>query len=414
MTETPPIGLVVRCDRHGTVTGVLYDTVGSGLRPGRSLVEVMTSESILSALDLQRGAAADQLTRSTVVGMISETGSVTELHAIGCSDPDAVSLVLLGALAATELELVLAAAAESDDAADALGDGLPPAIRERLELLSAHVSAVAEDEAALIALSETNNELVVMHRELARKSAQLELLDQRKDEILAMVSHDLRSPLSAISGFGALLARQLEGTLDENAALMLQRIQDQSRRMLALVDDLLDATVITHRGIVLDLVDTDVSALLTVTVDSHRYAAVNKDVTLALTTPDAPLRAHLDHNRIAQVIDNLVSNAVKFSPAHSATTVRVSCSAPTPETVAITVTDQGLGIQPEVQLELFEPFTALSTGGTADERTTGLGLAISKSLVEAHGGTITATSDAGRGSTFEVILPVHGGRYASA
>lgn len=405
----PPTGLAVRCDRHGTIIEVLYDTVDSGLGPGRSLVEVLTAESIPFALHLQLEAAADQFTRSAVLGVISQIGSITELHAIGCSEPDVGSLVLLGAPAVTELELVVAAVAPDDEDRG----GLPPATRGRLEVLSASVCGAAEDEAALIALSEANNELVAMHRELARKSTQLEQLNRRKDEILAMVSHDLRTPLSAISGFGDLLARELEGSVDERASLMLERIQDQSRRMLAMVDDLLDATVITHRALVLDLVDTDVPALVTATVDSHRYAAINKGVGLALITPDTPLRAHLDRNRIAQVIDNLVSNAVKFSPAHTGTIVTVACAAPTRDTVAITVTDQGIGIPTEVQRELFEPFSALSTGGTTNERTTGLGLAISRSLVDAHGGSIHATSNPDRGSTFEVVLPAQGGRSRS-
>lgn len=257
----------------------------------------------------------------------------------------------------------------------------------------------------LQALSAANNDLASLHRDLARRTADLEEMIRRKDEILAMVTHDLRNPLGSIAGFADLLARQLDDQIDARARTMLGRITRLSAHMLSLVDDLLDVTVIERGQLTLDRAETDVAALVAETVDAYRLSASDKDVTIELHVPDDPVVADVDRVRVLQVIDNLLSNAVKFSPNRAAASVAVTCSVED-DHVRLTVADEGIGIPESEQEQLFEPFGSVRMLGTAEERSTGLGLAISRSIVRAHGGRIGIDSAPGHGSVFEVLLPV--------
>jgi len=249
-----------------------------------------------------------------------------------------------------------------------------------------------------------------MHRELARKSAELEALNRRKDEILAMVAHDLRNPLGSIAGFGLALQRELDGVVDGQARLMLERITGLSEYLLALVEDLLDASAIDNGALHLSLADTDLTALLEGAVDSHRYAATRKDVALQLVMrPDGdggPIRAMVDEHRMMQVVDNLLSNAIKYSPVSAGVTITVTCEVDGDD-VHLVVADEGPGLTPEDIDGLFEPFQRGSNLTTAGERSAGLGLAITRSIVAAHHGSIEVASEVGRGATFAVRLP-HG------
>ena len=186
---------------------------------------------------------------------------------------------------------------------------------------------------------------------------------------------------------------------------MLARIQKLSRRMLLLVEDLLDATAIASGKLTLDLTQVDVHQLLADIVDSHRHAAAGKGVTLGLNCADRPARIWADPSRLAQVFDNLLSNAIKFSPAEEGATVTIRCRTIDEGQLSVSVTDEGMGMSDEVLGRLFQPFSGTSPG-TRDESGTGLGLAIARSIVAAHGGSINVDSVVGEGTIFEVRLPV--------
>lgn len=260
------------------------------------------------------------------------------------------------------------------------------------------------DELDLVALSEVNNQLMSMHRELAKKEALLREANQSKNQLFAMVAHDLRTPLSTISGFSQTLQQRLRDSLSDQDELLFSRIDAQAQRMLDLVDELLDAAVLERSTSQLELEDVDLHALLEQSVAAQAPAAARKDIEIDLVEPDAPVTASVDRNRMAQVIDNLLSNAIKYTPLDIGATITVACSVDD-TAVRIRIDDQGIGIDDQLLRRLFEPLARAGATGTGGEPSTGLGLAITRSIVSAHGGTIDVSSDPGRGSSFEVVLP---------
>ena len=258
----------------------------------------------------------------------------------------------------------------------------------------------------LIAVTEAGNELMTLHRELAQQEALLRAANDRKDDLLTMVAHDLRNPLSTISGFSKTLQHRLAVTLAAQDELLLRRIDAQAQRMLQLVDDLLELAVIQRGRFELALEDVDLHALLEEIVATQAAAADRKGILIELAAPDGPVSATLDRYRMAQVLDNLLSNATKYTVPGTGATITVWCSRDD-TSVRIGVEDQGIGIDVQLLPHLFEPFVRSGAGGTDGEPSAGLGLAICRSIVEAHGGTIEVASEAGRGSSFEVVLPAN-------
>jgi signal transduction histidine kinase len=189
--------------------------------------------------------------------------------------------------------------------------------------------------------------------------------------------------------------------------LLLERIEAQGRRMLALVEDLVDAAVLERGVMTLDVAEVDVTALLQRVAETHRGPAARKDIRIVVEVPGPAVTARLDPARIEQVLDNLVANAVKFTPRDEGAAITLRCQTRGGQLV-IEVTDQGLGIEEADLDRLFEPFTRVRRSGTDGEPSTGLGLAISRSLVQAHDGSVTVTSTPGSGTTFTVWLPICG------
>ena len=231
---------------------------------------------------------------------------------------------------------------------------------------------------------------------------QLEDLNEEKDRFLSMAAHDLRNPLTAISGISNLLVELTRGVLDEEQRELLQHIEDSSGFMLQLIDDLLDISTIELGHIELARDELDLARVVEGCVARHRHLAGPKSIELACVGAFEPVRLLADERRLVQVLDNLLSNAIKYSPAGTTTTVRVGLEG---DDAVFSVSDEGPGIAEEEQPRLFEPFERASTRATGGEKSTGLGLAITKKIVEAHGGRVRLRSAVGAGATFEVRLP---------
>jgi len=248
-------------------------------------------------------------------------------------------------------------------------------------------------------------------RLLALERAQnqrLRELDRLKDEFIALVSHELRTPLTSIRGYTELLINGEAGELTDEQHQFLGVVERNSHRLLDLVGDLLFLAQIEAGKLALELGAVDLAAVASESVEAARPAAENKDVTLTLATGPVPLLAG-DCGRLSQVLDNLVSNAVKFTPAGGRVDVRVREQGGRAE---IEVRDSGIGIPATEQDRLFERFFRSSNATERAIQGTGLGLAIAKAIVDAHGGRIAVKSDEGAGTVFRVVLPV--GREASA
>ena len=224
-------------------------------------------------------------------------------------------------------------------------------------------------------------------------------LDRMRDAFVATVSHELRTPLTSISGFLEMMQDE-EAGLGASGRQYLEVIRRSTERLHALVEDLLLMAQIEAKRIELTLAPVDVQALAARSIESARPTATEKGVKLELVTDHAP-HVVADGPRISQVIDNLVSNAVKFTDEGGRVTVRVTGDG---DRLVLTVADTGIGIPREEHGQIFSRFFRASTATRNAIPGTGLGLAISRALVEQHGGTITLTSREGEGTDVTVSL----------
>ena len=223
-----------------------------------------------------------------------------------------------------------------------------------------------------------------------------------KDEFVASVSHELRTPLTSVLGHLELLSESDD--LPAEAAAQLRVVQRNALRLQALLADLLLIGQVADGTLELQFGATDVAALGHDAVEAARVSAQRAGISLSSDVPEQlPVRA--DGQRLRQVVDNLVSNAIKYSRSGDAATVTAGRDG---DHVVIEVADTGMGIAPD---ELEHVFGRFFRGGEAIEQQitgTGLGLSIVGSIVAAHGGTVTAESEQGRGTTFRVTLPASG------
>lgn len=256
------------------------------------------------------------------------------------------------------------------------------------------------DEAAFEELSRVNNEFANLQREMAKKNAELAKLNELKNRILGVAAHDLRNPLGVILSYAEFLESDALA-MDERHREFVSTIKQTSEFMLHMVTDLLDVAAIEGGKLTLDRQLTDLVEFTRRNVKMNGVLSARKAIAIEFEAPTSLPEIAFDRGKIEQVLNNLISNAVKFS--HRGSAVRVSMtSADGLATVA--VRDQGQGI-PEADLsKLFKPFSKTSVGTTAGEQSTGLGLAIVRNIVEGHGGRIWVETEVGRGSTFSFTL----------
>ena len=238
--------------------------------------------------------------------------------------------------------------------------------------------------------------------ELEDQNERLRELDRLKDEFVALVSHELRTPLTSIRGYLELVLDGEAGELSDDQREFLGIVERNSHRLLALVGDLLFLAQVEAGKLSLELGAVDLSSIAAETVETARPLAEERGITLTLASGPLPLLAG-DRVRLAQLLDNLVSNGLKFTPSGGRVDVRVRAER---GRAVIEVRDTGMGIPAGEQEHLFERFFRASKATEQAIPGTGLGLAISKAIVHAHGGRITVASEEGKGSTFRVTLPI--------
>lgn len=251
-------------------------------------------------------------------------------------------------------------------------------------------------------LSRVNNELANLQRELTRQNLALERLNEEKTRLLGMAAHDLRTPLGVILSYSNFLEREAAGLLPPGQMEFVQRIRAASGFMLRMVDDLLDVSAIESGRLSLDLEACDLVGLVTGNVEVTRVLAGAKEIALELEAPESGPPWLCDPGKVEQVLNNLVTNAIKFSERGTTVTVRLEFQE---DDARISVEDEGQGIPEEELPKLFRPFGTTSVRGTEGEGSTGLGLAIARRIVEGHGGRMEVASEEGRGSTFHFSLP---------
>jgi signal transduction histidine kinase len=240
-----------------------------------------------------------------------------------------------------------------------------------------------------------------LFRELGDKSRQLEVASQHESEFLANMSHELRTPLNAIIGFSELLSERLYGELNEKQDEYLKDIHASGQHLLSLINDILDLSKIEAGRMELELTDFDLPTAIENALTLVRERAGCRGIALHQIVDQqlGPVRG--DEGKVKQVLLNLLSNALKFTPEGGRVDVRAGLIDGMAE---VSVADTGVGIAPEDQQAIFEEFRQVGTVAKKVEGT-GLGLALSRKFIELHGGRIWVESQVGVGSTFTFAIP---------
>ncbi len=233
---------------------------------------------------------------------------------------------------------------------------------------------------------------------------QLSKANEAKNRFLGMAAHDLRNPLASIRALAEFLREGAVGALTPDQADLVNTIHEASQSMLTMVNELLDVATIESGVLKLNLELTDLGSLAGECVAMLNIEAARKGTQVRLHGLEAPVRLLVDAARIKQVVENLVSNAVKFSPPSSTIDAYIAADAAA-STCSFAVRDQGPGIPENERDKLFKDFSRLSIKPTAGEKSTGLGLAICRKIVDAHHGTITAENLPAGGCEFRFTLP---------
>src|SRR3954452_7157353 len=249
--------------------------------------------------------------------------------------------------------------------------------------------------------AEADREALLSRAQL--QNERLRELDRMKDEFVALVSHELRTPLTSIRGYLELLLEDSETVAFEPAHLeWLGVIDRNSERLLALVEDLLLKAQVNAGKVSLSVGEIDLARIVEQSALTAAPVAAARGIALAASTASLPPVA-ADPVRIGQVIDNLISNALKFTPAGGRVELRARAHA---DRAVVEIADTGHGISASEQRRLFERFYRTSRAQNDAVPGVGLGLSIAKAIVEAHGGSIACTSVEGEGSTFSIELPL--------
>jgi len=234
---------------------------------------------------------------------------------------------------------------------------------------------------------------------------QLRRLERARRDFVANVSHELKTPLTAIQGFAETL---LGGALEdaENGRRFLEIIRNHAARLGRVTDDLLKLSQAEAGKLELEFRAVTVEEVIETCVETTRLKIADKDIALTVDCPPGLPCVMGDTRRLQEVLQNLLDNAVQYTPPGGRITVQATAG---DRQIAITVADTGIGIPKAEQERIFERFYRVDAARSREAGGTGLGLSIARHLVEAHGGRIEIESDVGRGSTFKVVLPA--GRF---
>ena len=280
-----------------------------------------------------------------------------------------------------------------------------PFSAEQIELLRtfADQAVIAIDNVWLF------QEIQEKSRELETANERLKELDRLKSDFVSNVSHELRTPLTAIKGAVDLLLREVPGHLNESQTHYLTRVRSNTQQLAGLINDLLDLAKIEEGKVELKGVRVSVGGLVHEVMETVKPLATEKPVLLEVKLPEPSVLVWADRDKVTQVLMNLISNAIKFTPSDGR--VSISTADDREGWVRVSIRDTGPGIPASEQEKIFEKFYQVTQDGGLKTKGTGLGLAICKALVELQGGKIWVESKEGCGSTFSFTLPVSGPQH---
>ncbi|MGB6166749.1 MAG: PAS domain S-box protein, partial [Geitlerinemataceae cyanobacterium] len=261
---------------------------------------------------------------------------------------------------------------------------------------------VTDRKQAETLLKSRADELLKQQRQIELQNLQLQEAARIKSQFLATMSHELRTPLNAIMGVSQLLQTQMQGKLTQRQEDMVDRIFNNSRNLLEMLNEILDFSRLEVGSVEINPTSFEVGLFARLVTEELRSLAEKKNLTLNVNVTIGNSQIISDRNALRRVLVNLIANAIKFTETGSVT---VEVNDVGTERVAITVTDTGIGIKPENVAQIFEAFHQVDRTLTRKYEGTGLGLAITKTLVDLMEGEISVESQVDRGSTFRVEIP---------
>ena len=282
-------------------------------------------------------------------------------------------------------------------------------VEERKKFEDALVRARNSAEAAQQELMEANKRLEEQALELEFQQEELETqrriadeANQAKSKFLATMSHELRTPLNAIGGYTQLIEMGVHGPVTEGQLTALGRIWRSQQHLLRLINDVLNLSRIEAGRVDYKIDNVPVAEVVRTVLPMVEPQLAAKGIASQTVLDDAPV-VRADREKLEQITLNLLTNAAKFTPTGGSVTVRVRCDAAVERRIYLDVEDTGIGISPEKQADIFEPFVQVSEDKRAEG--SGLGLAISRELARGMNGDLTVKSVPGQGSVFTVLLP---------
>jgi signal transduction histidine kinase len=272
-------------------------------------------------------------------------------------------------------------------------------ITRRLMLMTENSKRLTE-RSELNPLVGGEDEISQLDESFHTMAAQLKRAEQRKQEYISMISHDLRTPLAAIQGTIAVANRGSYGVLNEKGAKRLAAAEADSERLIGLINEMLDFEKLESGTFVLEKTLVSVDLVSEAAVEAVRTLAEQKNTSISTAGGDIIL--YCDRDRLIRVLVNLLGNAIKFSPDGSSIKIEASENN---DAAILRVKDSGRGIPPHAMATIFDRFTQVESADAAKLGGSGLGLSICKAIVEAHGGKIGVESTVGKGTTFWMSIP---------
>lgn len=394
---TPPpsalaAGIALLCDEGGNVREVVRDDWGLTRDAKANFVQLVDRLSVEKAAHFLTALRKDGASFGWDLKVQAKDHLVAALFN-GSRSSD--GFLIVGSTSAS-------AVARLSEALLSINNEQTTALRAALKELSLLQRTPGQQESDYLdEFSKLNNELVTLQRDLAKKNSDLARLNRLKDTFLGMASHDLRKPVSAIL-IAADTILETSASLNPEDANLLQAIKTACKKLVRQLNDFLDIAQIEAGKLRVEKHSIDLFAVVRNRVEAHKRAAQQKQITITATIPEKSVDYLADADRIEQAIDNLVENAIKYSPRNSS--IQVEMLALENEFV-FGIKDQGPGLTEAQIAKLFQPFSRVGSAPTGGETSSGLGLAIVKAIIEAHSGRVSVESNPGQGAAFRAVFP---------
>jgi signal transduction histidine kinase len=383
--KTP--GIALHCDREGIIREILQDTLGPStvFQTGKHFLRTLHEGSQPKGLNF--------LTEIRTSGKAIDWEFFIPIK----NKPECIHFS--GILTGKDFFLIGAKDLKGLDILTSKWESM--GFAESRQVRSQESAAIDED--TFDQLTVLYNEMSNLQRQIFKKSVELEKLSEQKDHFLSMAAHELRHPLGIIQMLSDFLLEETAAKLTPENVEYIKLIKSNSASMQKLVDDFLDIAIIQRGKLHLKKEPIDLVEIFQKNIALHRLVAKKKRIDLELTRDGKIPQLMADPNKIEQVLNNLISNALKYSPSESQVQVHLRHSG---NHIIFEVRDQGYGIPDSFLPKLFEAFEKSESLPDTNPPGAGLGLAIAKKIVEAHEGKIQVKSEFKKGSAFRVFLPV--------